>query len=124
MRRAVLHVIASCSVAALAAACGDDSDRAASGSSASDGAALYAANCASCHGEDLEGTDLGPSPLSIIYEPGHHPDSSFHAAVRNGSAEHHWDFGPMPPVAGLSDAEIDAIVAFVRSEQERQGFRR
>jgi hypothetical protein len=28
----------------------------------------------------------------------------------------------MDPVEGLGSAEIDAIIAFVRAEQEREGF--
>jgi ubiquinol-cytochrome c reductase cytochrome c subunit len=30
------------------------------------GADLYAANCASCHGSDLRGTQEGPSHLSVV----------------------------------------------------------
>ena len=28
----------------------------------------------------------------------------------------------MPPIAGLGDDEIDAIIAYVRAEQEERGF--
>lgn len=106
---------------ASAAACGGSGSETASSGDA-DGEALYAANCASCHGADLTGTDLGPSHLSIVYEPSHHPDESFEAAIRNGAPQHHWDFGPMPPIEGLDDDEIDAIIEFIRSEQERRGL--
>jgi mono/diheme cytochrome c family protein len=87
-----------------------------------DGAAVYAQHCASCHGAELEGAATGPPLLSIVYEPGHHPDESFRAAIRNGVAPHHWDFGPMPIVGGVSDAEVDAVIAHVRSVQETEGF--
>ena len=87
-----------------------------------DGAAAYQQYCAQCHGVDLRGTDQGPSQLSIIYEPGHHGDYSFRAAIRDGSPEHHWWFGDMPPVEGISDSEIEAVIMFVRAEQERLGF--
>lgn len=83
---------------------------------------LYAANCAQCHGEDLRGTDRGPSHLSRVYEPSHHADGSFQLAVQLGAVEHHWDFGPMPPVEGLSEADVEAIVAFVRETQRIEGF--
>ena len=86
------------------------------------GARLYAANCAECHGADLGGTDKGPSQLSIVYEPGHHPDEAFQLAVLRGSPAHHWDFGPMPPVPGLSPEEVEAIIAFVRERQRVEGF--
>ncbi|NND84488.1 MAG: c-type cytochrome, partial [Acidimicrobiia bacterium] len=41
------------------------------------GEPVYQANCASCHGSDLRGTDQGPSHLSVVYEPGHHGDIAF-----------------------------------------------
>lgn len=101
-----------------AAACGEGSSDAAAAS----GSELYAANCASCHGADLRGTDQGPSPLSIVYESGHHGDDSFRAAIELGTRQHHWTFGDMAPINGLDDDEVDAIIAFVRAEQEREGF--
>ncbi len=88
------------------------------------GARLYQSNCASCHGDDLSGTDKGPSHLSIVYEPSHHGDDSFRSAVVNGAPQHHWNFGDMAPVPDLDDDEIDDIIAYIRSEQERQGFER
>lgn len=86
------------------------------------GAEVYASSCASCHGADLRGTDKGPSHLSIVYEPSHHGDASFRSAIANGSPQHHWDFGDMDPVDGLSDDDVEAVIAFVRTEQERLGF--
>lgn len=86
------------------------------------GADLYAANCAQCHGTDLRGTDQGPSFLSEVYEPGHHGDGAFLVAVMGGVAPHHWDFGPMPPVEGLTEEDVEAIVAFVRERQGAEGF--
>ena len=90
--------------------------------SGAQGAELYQANCASCHGADLRGTELGPSQLSIVYEPSHHPDDSYRSAIANGVGQHHWNFGNMPALPGLSDTDVDEIIAFIRSEQERQGF--
>ena len=86
------------------------------------GAELHATSCASCHGVDLRGTDRGPSHLSEIYEPNHHADGAFLLAVRRGVAPHHWSFGPMPVIESLSDADVEAIVAFVRDAQGREGF--
>ena len=86
------------------------------------GAGLYAANCAECHGDDLRGTDRGPSHLSEVYEPGHHGDGAFLVAVLAGTPQHHWDFGPMPPVEGLSEQDVEAIIAFVREQQRLEGF--
>lgn len=86
------------------------------------GSTLYAANCSQCHGEDLRGTDQGPSHLSRVYEPGHHGDGAFFVAVAAGVRPHHWDFGPMPPIEDLTPEDIEAIVAFVRERQRVDGF--
>ncbi|MEX0698967.1 MAG: cytochrome c [Acidimicrobiia bacterium] len=86
------------------------------------GSALYAANCAQCHGADLRGTNQGPSHLSQVYEPGHHGDGAFLVAVTAGVRPHHWNFGPMPPIEGLTPADIEAIIAFVRERQRVEGL--
>ncbi|RLE18676.1 MAG: cytochrome c [Actinobacteria bacterium] len=83
---------------------------------------LYTENCSSCHGSDLRGTTDGPPLLSIVYEPSHHGDDSFRSAIANGTTQHHWGFGDMPGVEGVKPGEADAIIAFVRSEQDRLGF--
>jgi mono/diheme cytochrome c family protein len=83
---------------------------------------LYQANCAECHGSDLRGTDKGPSHLSNVYVPGHHGDQAFVVAARVGVRAHHWDFGNMAPVEGLSDDDLTAIIAFVRENQRIEGF--
>jgi mono/diheme cytochrome c family protein len=108
----------------LSACGGTDTDANAVGSDApiERGAEVYAQTCASCHGTDLRGTDKGPSHLSIVYEPNHHTDDSFRSAISNGAPQHHWSFGDMPAVGNLSDSDVEAVIAFVRAEQERQGF--
>lgn len=87
-----------------------------------DGAAVYQQYCAECHGVDLRGTDKGPSQLSIIYEPNHHGDYAYRVAIREGTREHHWWFGDMPPVEGITDLEIEKVISYIRAEQERLGF--
>ena len=86
------------------------------------GGELYLAHCAECHGADLRGSDRGPSHLSEVYVPSHHGDAAFSLAVLRGVRQHHWRFGDMPPVEGLDEDAITAIVAYVRSVQEREGF--
>jgi mono/diheme cytochrome c family protein len=87
-----------------------------------EGEVLYQATCAECHGSDLRGTDLGPSHLSKVYEPNHHADIAFLLAVQRGSPAHHWRFGDMAPVPGLTPEDVTAIVAFVRENQRVEGF--
>jgi mono/diheme cytochrome c family protein len=88
-----------------------------------EGKELYEANCATCHGPDLRGVSgTGPSFLSDIYAPGHHPDESFQSAVENGVQPHHWDFGAMPPIPALDVDDVTAITAYIRSIQEEVGI--
>ena len=94
----------------------------AAGPAVPDGAAVYQQYCAECHGVDLRGTDKGPSQLSIIYEPNHHGDYAYRVAIREGTREHHWWFGDMPPVEGITDLEIEKVISYIRAEQERLGF--
>lgn len=105
-------------------ACGDD-DSGGGGDLVARGDRLYhgEGTCQTCHGPDLRGTTMGPTFLDEIYAPGHHPDASFHAAVQDGVQPHHWDFGPMPALPHLSEDDVDAIVAYVRSVQEENGIR-
>ncbi|WP_108665340.1 c-type cytochrome [Euzebya rosea] len=86
------------------------------------GETLYQANCAQCHGADLQGTDQGPPHLDAVYLPNHHGEFSFRAAVQNGVQPHHWQFGPMPPIDGLSEQDVTDIIAFVRAEQQLAGL--
>ncbi|MGB8360504.1 MAG: cytochrome c [Acidimicrobiia bacterium] len=115
-------------IAGLLAGCGGGSAVEGSGIEPQDpelvaeGAVLYQANCAECHGADLRGTERGPSHLSEVYVPSHHADGAFQVAVMAGTPQHHWNFGPMPPVGGLSQADVAAIVAFVRERQRVEGF--
>lgn len=89
---------------------------------ASTGAELFAQACATCHGADLRGTEHGPPFLDAIYEPGHHPDIAFLAAAMNGARAHHWNFGDMPRIEGITEEQVRSIVEYVREEQRAAGF--
>lgn len=78
------------------------------------GEELYRNHCALCHGEKGKGTDKGPSFLSSIYHPNHHGDESFVLAARNGARAHHWQFGDMPPIPNVKEAEVREIIGYVR----------
>ena len=86
------------------------------------GAELFAANCSECHGASAGGSSQGPPLVDRIYEPGHHADVSFHVAVAQGSRQHHWHFGDMEPVPGLSPEEVNKIVCYVRELQYANGI--
>ena len=78
--------------------------------------------CGDCHGNEGQGSVKGPPLIHILYEPNHHADGAFILAARRGSPQHHWDFGPMAPVPGVSDADLFAIIAYVRSLQRTAGI--
>lgn len=123
----VTRIVAPLTVAVvLLGACGGDDETTDQPSDGTDeiaeGETAYVAHCAECHGVDLRGTDTGPSFLSIVYEPSHHPDDAFRSAPRVGVVAHHWDFGDMAPVPDVTDEELESIIAFVRDAQEREGF--
>ncbi|NUN51583.1 MAG: c-type cytochrome, partial [Planctomycetaceae bacterium] len=70
------------------------------GSDAALGAALYAANCASCHGTDALGTASGPSVL-------HEDAEEIQEAVREGE-------GGMPVFPSIGWAESRRLAAYLR----------
>ena len=82
------------------------------------GQATFDANCAACHGENGSGrSEMGPPLIHKIYEPSHHADISFERAVQYGVQLHHWNFGNMAAVEGLTQADIGNIIAYVRAVQ-------
>lgn len=79
--------------------------------------------CAQCHGENAAGRQgIGPPLVHRIYEPSHHADAAFLLAAQNGVRAHHWNFGNMPPVEGVTRADVMAITAYVRELQRANGI--
>jgi mono/diheme cytochrome c family protein len=122
-------------------------ERAAAGADASDpqlvalGRDVYARNCASCHGANLEGQPNWRQPLADGSMPApphgasghtwHHNDESLFATTKFGGAATSPVAAPntMPAFGGtLSDGEIWAALAYIKStwppelqERQRQG---
>ena len=86
------------------------------------GRELFNTNCSVCHGEKATGSDTGPPLIHAYYQPYHHPDFSFHSAVNRGVPMHHWFFGDMPPVPGLSEQDVNHIICYVRNLQKDSGM--
>lgn len=86
------------------------------------GKGLFVQKCASCHGVDLKGNNSGPSFLHRVYEPSHHGDAAFQSAVAYGARAHHWKFGNMPPVPGVTPDDVAHITAYIRMEQRKVGI--
>ena len=86
------------------------------------GAAVYSASCAACHGADLKGgataQGLGPPPLDASGHAWLHADATLFRMVKFGVAN---CFGAssqpqMPSFAGqLDDRSIHSVLAFIKS---------
>lgn len=82
------------------------------------GKEVFEASCAACHGTNAAGQDgVAPPLVHVIYEPNHHSDQSFYQAVRYGVRAHHWSFGNMPVIEGISQSQVGNIIAYVRELQ-------
>ena len=86
------------------------------------GEAAFNQFCSACHGKAAVGTDHGPSFINRIYEPNHHSDASFFLAPRRGVRAHHWNFGDMPKIEGVSDDDLKQIVGYIRWLQRQAGI--
>ena len=84
------------------------------------GKLLYEQYCSSCHGLQLTGSDKGPPLLHSFYKPSHHGDQAFYRAALQGAQQHHWEFGNMPPVEGMTTKKMDKLVPYVRYYQQQK----
>lgn len=87
------------------------------------GKRAFEAKCAACHGANGAGQDgVAPPLVHVIYEPSHHGDESFQRAAEMGVRAHHWRFGNMPAVAGITRGDVTMIVAYIREIQRANGI--
>lgn len=84
---------------------------------------IFQHKCQSCHGINAAGRhEIGPPLVNKIYEPSHHSDQSFYRAVALGVKAHHWPFGNMAAVEGLTQDHVKAIISYVRELQKENGI--
>ncbi len=84
---------------------------------------IFELKCQSCHGINAAGRhEIGPPLVHKIYEPNHHSDQSFYRAVALGVKSHHWPFGNMAAVEGLTKGDVKAIISYVRELQKENGI--
>ena len=86
------------------------------------GKTLFDGSCGQCHGDAARGTDQGPPLVHPTYRPNHHADISFYRAVEFGVAAHHWRFGNMAPLPGVTREQVTEIVAYIRWLQQEAGI--
>ena len=83
----------------------------------------FEAKCAACHGVNAAGQDgVAPPLVHKVYEPSHHGDESFQKAASLGVRAHHWPFGNMPAVEGLTRGDVKMIIAYIRELQRANGI--
>ena len=87
------------------------------------GQRAFEASCAACHGINAAGQNgVAPPLIHQTYAPDHHGDMSFILAPENGVQSHHWPFGNMPRIEGLTRADLRTIVAYIRALQVENGI--
>ena len=84
---------------------------------------IFDLKCQLCHGINAAGRhEIGPPLVHKIYEPSHHSDQSFYRAVALGVRSHHWPFGNMAAIEGLTKGDVKAIISYVRELQRENGI--
>jgi len=87
------------------------------------GKQIFESACAACHGVNAVGTKgVAPPLIHKTYEPSHHGDEAFQRAAALGVKSHHWPFGDMPPVQGLTRGDVAMIVTYIRELQRANGI--
>ena len=87
------------------------------------GERAFNAKCSVCHGPNAEGQQgVAPPLIHPYYRPNHHADEAFVRAAQNGVRSHHWTFGDMPPVKGVTRGDVMNIAAYIREIQRANGI--
>ena len=87
-----------------------------------DGETKFNTFCSPCHGVQAVGTAQGPPLVHKIYEPSHHADFAFQRAAAQGVKAHHWKFGNMPKIEGVTADDVTQIIAYIRWLQRQAGI--
>jgi len=87
-----------------------------------EGETKFNAFCSPCHGAQGMGTAQGPPLVHKIYEPNHHADMAFHRAAAQGVKAHHWKFGDMPKIEGVTADDVTQIIGYIRWLQRQAGI--
>ena len=91
--------------------------------SSAQGKLVFDSACASCHGENAVGIKgVAPPLVHKIYEPSHHGDEAFQRAVATGVKSHHWEFGDMPAIRGVTRADVMVVTEYIRELQRANGI--
>jgi cytochrome c oxidase cbb3-type subunit 3 len=111
----LLTLVGIFSVALLQAQRHAGENQSSAGSGGSQGRALFAANCAACHGADARGGDRGPD-LATASEVQRLPDIDLTRIIQHGIS----GMG-MPAFSALAPREVKALVDYLRVLQGKGG---
>ena len=87
-----------------------------------DGEVKFNTFCSPCHGAQGTGSAQGPPLVHKIYEPSHHADFAFQRAAAQGVKAHHWKFGNMPKIEGVTADDVTQIIGYIRWLQRQAGI--
>ena len=87
-----------------------------------EGRVAFAEDCVRCHGRLAEGTERAPALVASRYAPDRFSDGDFNRAVRFGIAPSRPGSGGMPSYPGLTDRDLDRMLAFLRGLQREHGI--
>lgn len=79
------------------------------------GEEVFADNCQTCHGPEARGGLAGPPLVHEMYQD--LTDDDIRTVIAQGKAPENWEFAAMPPIPGLDDSEVAAVIAYVRQQQ-------
>ena len=86
------------------------------------GLVALAPECADCHGRLAQGTSRVPNLIHPDYGPAKRSDAQFRRAVREGMPSRK-GYGEMPATPGMSEHNLNRMIALVRELQRVGGIR-
>lgn len=84
---------------------------------AADGASIFKSKCLACHGPDGKGTAMAPAFAGNDFIKNSSEDEIKHVikSGRAGAAKKYKNFALSMPPQSLSDAEISAVITYLKS---------
>ncbi|KPV40692.1 hypothetical protein AN478_05925 [Thiohalorhabdus denitrificans] len=78
------------------------------------GQELFRTSCVGCHGRKGVGTGQGPPLLHPYYDPNKHGDERLVRVIQEGTEQHLWEFGDMPPQPHMDGEKAREVLAYIR----------
>jgi mono/diheme cytochrome c family protein len=79
-----------------------------------EGREIFRKNCKVCHGPSATGTSQGPPLLHPYYNPNKHGDARLVRVIQEGTEQHLWEFGDMPPQPQMDREKARQVLDYIR----------